>query len=1315
MLAKFDEHFAPRQSEVFERFKFMKRSQAPGESFDTWLVDMKALADSCNYGDGLNSIIRDFIVLGVEDDNTREKLLYETGLTLAKAIEICRACESAKSHLSKIASQPSPANVHAVGYRKPSNSQQNHPSTSGNQSSSGGYKGNHPQCNKCGRHHKSGECRAGNIKCYKCDGMGHYAKFCTGKDKSLQIKSVAAVQSVEETVQLVEETAFNPAFGSDFMVIHTLHALKKEKKQWFQNLSLDGNIVNFKLDTGATCNIITLQQFDSLPLSKSIHSRSLKPGPKVVAYGTNTPALNVRGTYNGEVLHKGKVFRLDFVVVDEPGQPPLLGLPACEELNLINRVDAIASVPPRQDQDVHPIIREFQDVFTGLGKLPIEYDIRLATGTNYIDPVVCPAARLPLSMEEKTHKALIDMVDNEVLAPVTEPTEYVSRMMTTLKPNGDVRVCIDPSELNKAILRPHFSVPTAEELFAKIGKARYFCNLDAASGFYQIPLSERSSYLCTMATPWGRFRYLRLPFGLASAPEVYLQAMQEFFGDLPGVFTYFDDFLVKGETMAELLHNLRLVLERCRLVNLKMQYSKCRFFLEEIPWIGHVIGHGTLKPDPEKVEAIVNMPGPTDKNGLVRLLGMVTYLSKFCQNLANDTRPLRDLLKADVAWVWESQQQVVFDQLKKKISSLPVLRLFDPAKHVVVSVDASPIGVGAALLQEGQPVSFASKTLTDTQQRYCQIEKETLAIMFGLGAFRQYVIGNSVTVESDHKPLVGLFQKPIAKCTPRIQRMRLQLSRYDFKIVYKPGRELFIADTLSRAPSPSLYESDSTQHSEEQVCMVLDQVMPSTDTRSKYAVATEEDDTLRLVKKILVAGWPERRSHCPAQAKPFWSVRDDLAEANGLLLYGERVVVPMSLRREVMEAVHEGHFGELKCVQRARSAVYWPGCDDQIRNMVASCSTCQLHRHKNPAPSLHPVKLPSHPFQMLSADHFQFEGANFLLAVDAYSKWPCAAQLNSISASHTIVEMERIFADFGTPEELQSDNHVFGSHEFRTFCQSRGVKQTTSSPEFARSNGLVERHVQTVKERLLKMLGERKTLWDALAAIRSTPVSDSLPSPAVLLQGRNLRGRLPFLPAALKPQLVPAEFVHRELQKRQSKAAFDKGGAQGARESVLVVGQKVRAFIANCWQPGKVESVCPEPNSYTVRLDDGRLFRRTRNAINANQSVTAGVVTVIARPVAPVGPAAATRPASAPPQPDTPAQQSQRLDNMNTSLLQPSVVLANLPSAATTPSPAVQSSPAAKPVTIARRLDPCLKEPRPVPLPAHPPGSTRSGLAYEKK
>jgi hypothetical protein len=218
-------------------------------------------------------------------------------------------------------------------------------------------------------------------------------------------------------------------------------------------------------------------------------------------------------------------------------------------------------------------------------------------------------------------------------------------MLVVGKPDGDVRICLDPSELNKAILRQHFAVPTVEQLFAKIGKAKYFCSLDAASGFYQIPLSDRASYLCTMATPKGRYRFLRLPFGLKSAPEVYLQVMSDLFGDIPGVIIYFDDFLVVGETTEELENNLRKVFVRCRETNLKLQLKKCRFFLEQLPWLGHVIGSGTLRPDPEKVEAIVNMPDPVDKPGLVRLLGMVTYLDKFCQNLVTITRPLRDILK----------------------------------------------------------------------------------------------------------------------------------------------------------------------------------------------------------------------------------------------------------------------------------------------------------------------------------------------------------------------------------------------------------------------------------------------------------------------------------------------------------------------------------------------------------------------------------------------------------------------------------------------------------------------------------------------
>ena len=173
--------------------------------------------------------------------------------------------------------------------------------------------------------------------------------------------------------------------------------------------------------------------------------------------------------------------------------------------------------------------------------------------------------------------------------------------------------------------------------------------------------------------------------------------------------------------------------------------------------------------------------------------------------------------------------------------------------------------------------------------------------------------------------------------------------------MYKPGKELFIADTLSRAPSPRLFKDDVTQGCEEQVHATLDTIIPLDSTRAKFAAATAADPTLQLVREVLLRGWPDHKAQCPIAAKPFWSVCHNLAEADGLLLNGERLVVPLSLRQEVMAGIHDGHFGEVKCILRAKSAVYWPGCDDQIRNMVASCATCQQHRNRNPAQPLYPV------------------------------------------------------------------------------------------------------------------------------------------------------------------------------------------------------------------------------------------------------------------------------------------------------------------------------------------------------------------------
>jgi hypothetical protein len=237
------------------------------------------------------------------------------------------------------------------------------------------------------------------------------------------------------------------------------------------------------------------------------------------------------------------------------------------------------------------------------------------------------------------------------------------------------------------------------------------------------------------------------------------------------------------------------------------------------------------------------------------------------------------------------------------------------------------------------------------------------------------------------------------------------------------------------------------------------------------------DPTLQLLKTVIQKGWPEKRAQCPAAVKPYWSVRSELSMVEGILLCGSRLVVPMSLRRETMEGIHDGHFGETKSVLRAKSAVYWPGWEDQVKNMVASCSVCQENRGRNPKLPLHPVRLPDYAFQLVSADLFEFERVNYILLVDSYSKWPCVVPLKSTTSSAIIEEMSRFFCDFGRPEELESDNGTqFSSAEFREYCASLNIKQVTSSPEFAQSNGLVERHIQTVKRTLLKMFAEGKSL-----------------------------------------------------------------------------------------------------------------------------------------------------------------------------------------------------------------------------------------------
>ncbi|KAJ8349864.1 hypothetical protein SKAU_G00249940 [Synaphobranchus kaupii] len=355
-------------------------------------------------------------------------------------------------------------------------------------------------------------------------------------------------------------------------------------------------------------------------------------------------------------------------------------------------------------------------------------------------PVVHGCRNIPLSVIDKLKDTLQDLEKRDVITAVKEPTEWVNSLVITEKKNGTLRVCLDPCDLSKAVKRQH--IPTPEDVRSKLAGKSIFTILDEKDGYWQIKLDEPSSKLCTFNIPWGRFRFLRLPFGIKSASEVFQQKNCETFGHIPGVHIIAEDMIIAASSDQE---NADLTTQEGQ------------------------------RPNDAKVKAINDMPPPEDKQGLQRLLGMTKYLAQYIQNEASLTAPLRQLLRKDAMWQWSPHHSAA---LKATLTRAPVLWFYDHKKPLTIQADSSKDGLGACLLQEGQPLCYASRTLTETEQRYAQIEKELLAIVFSAKIFNQYIYGKTVTVQSDHKPLEIIVQKQLSKAPARLQRMPLQVQRH---------------------------------------------------------------------------------------------------------------------------------------------------------------------------------------------------------------------------------------------------------------------------------------------------------------------------------------------------------------------------------------------------------------------------------------------------------------------------------------------------------------------------------------------------------
>ncbi|UYV73868.1 K02A2.6-like [Cordylochernes scorpioides] len=762
VVSKFQNYFIGKRNVIYERAKFNRRSQGESEPVEEFITNLYVLAENCNYGILKEEMIRDRLVVGVKNFNLSEKLQLESELTLEKAIQIVRQSESVKNQQKEI--------------RQDTENRDNHQGWSSNEKR---------KCFRCGYYqgHSKERCPAKDAICNKCRKKGHFAKVCHTK-----------------TIQEVSSSQTNAFIG-------IVGKQENVEDKWCEVIKVNDQPIKFKIDTGAEVLVmpeeIYLQHFGYLKTEKA--DKNLFAVSK---------KIEVNGMFQAFLESKRQKCEESIYIVKGVARP-LLSCRASEILGLVRRINIVEDHAPTK---LDPMLK-FPKLFTGLGKIDIPYKIKLKEGAKPYS--IYTPRRVPIPLMKELQMELERMTSNGVIEKVEGSSEWCSPMVLVAKPSGKLRICVDFSILNQNIQREIHPIPVVEHTLAQLKGAKLFTKLDANSGFWQIPLSSESSALTTFITPFGRFRFKRLPFGLE------------------GTLCHMDDILVYGSCQEEHDKRLETVLTRLSKLGLTLNKDKCKFAATTIKFLGHQIDPNGIQVDPKRKRAILQFPKPRSVKELKQFLGMKEE------------------------WIWEDDQDRAFDQIKKNLTSAQGLALYDPSLPITVSADASSFGLGAVIWQtkDGlrQVIAYASRTLSKTEKCYAQIEKEALAITWACEKFKQYIQGLVITLETEHKPL----------------------------IVHTPGKNLIVADALSRSPRMKV----GTQELEEELCAYVQQVvsfMPISDVRVKEIKESQDkDQVIQNIIKYTQEGWPERTNVSMSESQ-YWPAKDDFSVESGILLKGSR-------------------------------------------------------------------------------------------------------------------------------------------------------------------------------------------------------------------------------------------------------------------------------------------------------------------------------------------------------------------------------------------------------------------------------------------
>ena len=1244
--AALSKYFKPQQNIPFSRHNFRQAKQQQTETVSQFITRLRELAAPCDYGENLEDFIRDQVIDKCLSNNLRKKLLAEKDLKLARVIELSQAKEASEYQAAEISQEAGSVNAMNIqhsqnkGIHKP----RRHPppppprrDTPPAKNSTHNRKQNvtvarqpaqytRPQpgarrsqstlCTRCGiLGHTADTCRCSkNVQCFKCGKLGHFAKMCKSKSQS-KVNDVHCITQQNES--------FNQRLSdSDSEYAYNINSSLGEITVYFNNIP-----TKMLIDSGSSCNIINSQMIQRL---KANHYELSKCDKIIHPY--NSAPIKVSNSITAKVHleDKKEIFIADFLCVE--GQAPcILGRNTALALGVLNLINHTTQTS---------ILEKYPGITDGVGCL------RNTQVALHIDKTVTPVARkhsrVPFHRRKKVENELNRLLAENIIEKVSGPTEWVSRIVTPPKPNNpdELRLCVDMRDANRAIQRTRHVTPTMEELVNDLNGAKLFSKIDLRSGYHQLMLKPESRYITTFSTHVGLFQYKRLNFGVNSAAEVFQHTIQTLIQDIEGARNVSDDIIVFGKSQKQHDDALHKTLTVIHNSGLTVNQKKCQFNLPKIEFFGYNFSADGVSPDPKKVQALHEAKEPKNCSEVRSFLGLAQYSARFIKGFATLTQPLRDLTRKHSTWKWEEAEANSFQCVKDSLSSTAVTAYFDPTKFTEVFVDASPVGLAGILSQDGRPIVYASRSLTEVESRYSQTEREALAVVWATEHFHIYLSGSKFNIITDHLPLVNIWKKPDPPL--RIARWGLRLQPYSFTIKYQPGKNN-PADYMSRHPVPFNKKfSHEEKTAEEYVNITALTSTPLAISLKEVETETSKDATLQTVIKLIntnrwhdIQTFKNENNINFSDLVSFNNCHDELTinSDETVILRNERLVMPESLRKKSIELAHEAHQGVCKTKALIRSKVWFPGIDKEVEKVINSCLPCQVNSRRQTIQPLCMSDLPRGPWQMLSADFCGpiHTGSYLLVITDEYSRYPVVFEVKSTSANAVIPKFQFIFATFSYPVSIKTDNGPpFQSYEWKTFLENCNVKHRKITPYWPRANAQAESFNKPLMKALRAASAQqrdwRQELQNFLRIYRCTPHTTTNYTPFRLLFGRDPRTKFPELTQSSTDIIEATVRIRDQQAKEKMKVNADKKNS--AKPILIKPGDRV--LVKN-----KKKDKLTAPYNLTPLT----VYNRKGSMITAKRedgySVTRNVSEFKLMSAPPLSPSAATR--SAPPSPVLPS------------------------------------------------------------------------------